>query len=173
VVGRQPSSSVDGAGGVRLAARRRTFRLYFACIHRRSLVHPNGTSTLESEYHRPCAGSRSENSTANAVDDTGSTSDCCKCTGSSSGDGGVPGPVDRPARRPDQLTIGPGVTVRAASYRYVLWHIVASALLAAILCAVIRLATASNSTQHDCCFTVQHIKPTVCQIPGCKLVHSL
>jgi hypothetical protein len=80
-----------------------------------SLVHPNGTPTLESEYHRPCAGSRSENSTANAVDDTGSTSDCCKCTGSSSGDGGVPGPVDRPARRPDQLTIGPAVTVRAAS----------------------------------------------------------
>jgi hypothetical protein len=112
-----------------------------------SLVHPNGTPTLESEYHRPCAGSRSENSTANAVDDTGSTSDCCKCTGSSSGNGGVPGPVDRPARRPDQLTIGPAVTVRAASYRYVLWHIVASALLAAILCAVIRLATASNSTQ--------------------------
>jgi hypothetical protein len=113
-----------------------------------SLVHPNGTSTLESEYHRPCAGSRSEKSTANAVDDTGSTSDCCKCTGSSSGDGGVPGPVDRPARRPDQLTIGRAVTVRAASYKYVLWHIVASALLAAILCAVIRLATTSNSTQH-------------------------
>jgi hypothetical protein len=143
------------------------------CMHSPpSLVHPNGTPTLESEYHRPCAGSRSENSTANAVDDTGSTSDCCKCTGSSSGDGGVPGPVERPARRPDQLTIGPAVTVRAASYRYVLWHIVASALLAAILCAVIRLATSPNSTQHAAALLYNY-QTTVCQTPGCKLVHSL
>jgi hypothetical protein len=39
------------------------------------------------------------------------------------------------------------VTVRAATYMYVLWHTVASALLAGIICSFIRLAAPAGSTQ--------------------------